>query len=171
MLNKKGQAMVEAALTAPIIAFFLFTIIWFGEVFLSWQQIVTAARYGTDLIGNTPFSKEYIEKDIQDYLCNENNIGRILDPERLKITIEIKDFPKLDYTVSLSEINKLFQSITNSVQSMSAIFTGNNNSFVEITYKYKYPSILKLAGKDTFELRARSEILSGTGSAGAKERE
>ncbi|MDR0822529.1 MAG: pilus assembly protein [Endomicrobium sp.] len=170
--NQKGQAIVEAALTAPIIVFFLLTILWFGRVMLSWQQITTAARYGTDLIANTPFSKTYIENDIRDYLCSDNTIGRILDPNKLKITVEIKDFPKMDFTISIKELDQFFKSIAGSFEIFGSMLSMQDNiSFVEITYQYEFPSILNIIGKDSFELKARSEVLSGTGSAGTKKRE
>ncbi|MDR0819943.1 MAG: pilus assembly protein [Endomicrobium sp.] len=46
--QSRGQALVEAALIVPPIILFLFTVIWFACVMLTWQQISTAARYGTD---------------------------------------------------------------------------------------------------------------------------
>ena len=90
MINgKKGQALIEAALTAPLIIFFLFTIIWFGRVVLTWQQLVGAARYGTDLIAYTPYSEEEISRDIRNYLCHGNNIGRTLDRSTDTLKIEV----------------------------------------------------------------------------------
>ncbi|MDR3243340.1 MAG: pilus assembly protein [Elusimicrobiota bacterium] len=168
----KGQALVEAALTMPIIVFFLLTIIWFGRVMLTWQQLVSASRYGTDLIANTPFSKKYIENDIKDYLCNQNTIGRILDPDKLKITIEIKDFPTIDFKMSIDNIDQFFSSFASSFEIINSLFNKEESlSYVEISYTYKYPAILNIVGKESFELKARSQILSGSGSPNSQKRQ
>jgi hypothetical protein len=168
--HSKGQALVEAALIAPLIVFFLFTVIWFAGVMLTWQQISTAARYGTDLIAYTPFSENYIKSDIKNYLCSTDTIGRILDPDRLEITIEINDYEavKYDFDITSDFLNFNPVNILKSAVGLNPIFV--KKSFVEIKYRYKIPKILKVIGKENIEIKAYSELLTGTGSQGAPKR-
>jgi hypothetical protein len=157
----KGQALIEAALITPLLAIFLIVIIWFAKVALTYQQLIGAARYGTDLIANTPFSKEYIERDIKDYLCNKNTIGRILNPDKLNIEVVINDFPSINAEMSIDSIAKIPDLIT-IVSQFSPI---KQMSYVELTYSYQYPAILRRLGADTVDLKIRNEVLSGNGSA------
>lgn len=170
ILGDKGQSIVEAALIMPLIVFFLFTIIWFAQIMLTWQQIIGAARYGTDLIAYTPFSQAYIKRDIADYLCNENNIGRVLNRDRLEINVEIKDIKKIDYSLKFDDISHFnpFEILEN-IQALNPI--SEDKSYVEIIYRFELPFVLKAVGKDEIKIRAYSEVLSGAASAGTKDRE
>jgi hypothetical protein len=168
--NHKGQSLTEAALIMPLVVLFLFTIIWFAKIMLTWQQITGAARYGTDLISYTPFSKSYIKQDIINYLCDVKNIGRTLDRNKLEINIEIHDAATIDYTLSLenfSSFNPL--EILDDIKSLTPV--GQEKSSVEIIYTYNTPFLLKAIGKETIQIKAHSEVLSGTGSAGQKTRQ
>jgi len=161
--QSRGQALVEGALFAPLIVFFLFTVLWFAGVMLTWQQISTAARYGTDLIAYTSFSGEYIESDIRDYLCNVKTIGRILNSDRLDIRIEINDYESAEYNFDISDIveatpGRIFNAVMKLTPKLS------KSSVVEIRYLYKIPKIFKILGREFIELKARSEVLSGVGS-------
>ncbi|MDR0800839.1 MAG: pilus assembly protein [Endomicrobium sp.] len=165
--QSRGQALVEAALIAPLIIFFLFAVIWFVRVMLTWQQISTAARYGTDLIAYTPFSKKYIEDDIKNYLCNTNITGRALDPEKLDIKIEINDYEPFDEGIfDVANFNP--KNFFNMLKGLTVLA---EKSIVEITYSYKIPEVLKITDRENIEIKARSEVLSGTGSKGAPKRQ
>ena len=175
--NKKGQALVEAALIAPLIVFFLFTIIWFGRIMLTWQQISGAARYGTDLIAYTPFSKQYIKNEIKDYLCNNLTVGRTLNRDLLNVDVNIKDLDApIDLTVDgfIEDIIKEPDSILKKLETIWAVIdpqnitdTHRNKSYVEITYKYETPPIASWIRRDII-IKARSEVLADTGSQGSK---
>ncbi|MDR0800865.1 MAG: pilus assembly protein [Endomicrobium sp.] len=172
--QSRGQALVEAALIAPLVILFLFTVIWFARVMLTWQQISTAARYGTDLIAYTPFSKEYIEDDIKDYLCNARTIGRTLDPDKLDINIEINDYESVKYDFDNIEIiSNIVKFNPKDILNMTAglVPALTKKSIVEIKYSYKIPKILKITDREDIEIKARSEVLSGTGSQGAPKRQ
>lgn len=163
--------MVEAALIAPLIIFFLFTVVWFARVMLTWQQITGAARYGTDLIAYTSYSKKFIEKDIRHYLCHGNNIGRTLDsdPKILRIKVEARDAKKSDFSLGIKNIadfNPL--NIVQNIKNLSPI--GPDKSYVEIEYDYKIPKIMRITGNEYLTIRAKSEVLSGDASAGYKKR-
>ncbi|MDR1196268.1 MAG: pilus assembly protein [Endomicrobium sp.] len=167
--RNRGQALVEAALTAPLIIFFLFTIIWFGRIMLTWQQIVSAARYGTDLIAYTPYSKEEIKRDIVNYLCHGNNIGRILSRDHLDVKVEINDLNRpIDFSLSLDNIGafnpaNIYDMIKNSNPIEPTM------SYVEIKYKYKVPPILKFYREEIY-IKTRLEVLSDSGSVGRNRR-
>ncbi|MDR2860880.1 MAG: pilus assembly protein [Elusimicrobiota bacterium] len=168
--NNKGQSLTEAALIMPLIVFFLFTIMWFAKIMLTWQQIVSAARYGTDLIAYTPFSENYIKQDIINYLCSELNVGRILNKDRLEVKVKIYDIDKIDYTFSLSNISSFNPlSILKDIQSLMP--AGQDKSFVEIIYSHEAPFVLKALGKKQIKIKAYCEVLSSTGSPGEKKRE
>jgi hypothetical protein len=164
--KSKGQALVEAALITPLIIVFLFVIAWFARVMLTWQQISTAARYGTDLIAYTPFSQKYIEEDIKDYLCNPNNIGRTLDRQKLDVKVELNDYGPVKYDINITDFKNIVSIVSNFKGLIPAF---SKKSFVEIKYSYKIPSILKITGKDVIKIRARSEVLSGAGSQKARD--
>ncbi|MCL2144862.1 MAG: pilus assembly protein [Endomicrobia bacterium] len=190
--NKKGQALVELALIAPLIVFFLFTIMWFGRLMLTWQQLVGAARYGTDLIAYTPYNEAEIKADIINYLCNPNNIGRTLDPDALggdNIKIKISRFSTIDFTIldfgdkdeaSFDSFIKSFNPMhyLDMVKTTFDFFIESvspDMSCVEISYKYKVPPILlAVPGNilpESFTIKVKSEVLAGTGSPGENKRQ
>ena len=170
--NSKGQALVEAALIAPLIVFFLFSVIWFARVLLTWQQITAAARYGTDLIAYSPFSRTYIENDIINYLCSPSNVGRILDRDKLKVTVVSADMDPHDYTISVGNIESFNPlGIAAGVRGILPVLLPK--SYVEISYEYKLPMLISIIGAENnkIKVRARSEVLTGFGGAGQKKRE
>lgn len=173
--KSKGQALVEAALTAPLIVFFLFTVIWFAGVMLTWQQITGAARYGSDLIAYTDFSQNSIENNIRSYLCDSHTIGRTLNPDRnvLKINVDIKDQPPMDYSINIDSLKNLINynpfNLLRHFQNIAPSFVAGTSS-VEINYEYRLPAVLRIAGRESLTIKARSEVLTGFGGAGQKRR-
>ena len=92
-MNNKGQAFLEGIFILPIVVVLIFSVVWFGRVLLTWQQLISATRYGTDMIANTSLSKEDIKKDIENYLTHRMIEGRKLDKEKIKeIKVDIKDY-------------------------------------------------------------------------------
>ncbi|MCL2334642.1 MAG: pilus assembly protein [Endomicrobia bacterium] len=178
--NKKGQALVEAALTAPLIVFFLFTIIWFGRIMLTWQQLVSAARYGTDLIAYTPYNEEEIRADVMNYLCSDKTIGRTLSSSTVSIDeLHISRFDTIDFTLfdfgDMNSFNPM--EILKKAEVTAKFFKDSvvpDKSFIKISYKYRVPPILRSVSGNTlgeyFEIRVKSEILAGTGSPGENRR-
>jgi hypothetical protein len=152
-----GQALVEAALIAPLIVVFLFAIVWVASLMLTWQQILTATKYGIDLITYTDFDKKYIENDIKNYLCDTKTLGRTLDLNRLNVIVEISDYNPIDIDFTRPDITSF-----NSLDIVKGLVP--KNSFVEITYSYKIPKILKVVGKESIKIRSKLEVLSGTGN-------
>lgn len=155
--NNQGQAFLEGVFILPVIIVLIFSVIWFARVLLTWQQLILATRYGTDMIANTTLNREDIKKDIENYLSHRMIEGRKLDKERIKeIKVDIKDY-------TINDVNIL---------DTSEIFTAAKGLFVpsvemssvSITYCYDMPKILKFAGKDEFEIKTNLSVLAGTGS-------
>jgi hypothetical protein len=167
--QSKGQALIEAALIAPLIIFFLFTVIWFARVALTWQQLVSAARYGSDMLAYTPFSEEDIKKHIESYLCSKMTIGRALDKNKLEIEVKANDFPGADYSLDLANISE-FNPLDIVTQMTKFLDWDADKSYVELKYKFDIPPILRIGGQSGFEIKMRSEVLSGDGSAAYKKR-
>jgi hypothetical protein len=72
--------------------------------------MLSAERQCTDLITYTSFSKEYIEDDVKNYLCNMRTIGKTLDLDKLDIKIEVKIPNQLNMilmTLKLFSINMI----------------------------------------------------------------
>jgi len=168
--HSKGQSLVEAALFTPLIVFFLLTIVWFARVVLTWQQITGAARYGTDLLAYTNYSKSTIENLITSYLCDTGNVGRTLDKDKLTVTVTPHDCSSLDFSLSFDSLSNFFNPENILGLADSLLFFNSTKSTVDIAYTYKLPSILKIAGQENLTIKAHSEVLSGTGSAGMQKR-
>ena len=135
----------------------LFAVVWFASLMLTWQQILTATKYGIDLITYTNFDRKYIENDIKSYLCDAKTLGRVLDLNRLIVTVEINDYKPIDIDFIKPDITS-FSSL-DIVKGLTP-----KNSFVEITYSYKMPKILKVIGRENIKIRSKLEVLSGTGN-------
>ncbi|MDR3112705.1 MAG: pilus assembly protein [Elusimicrobiota bacterium] len=160
-----GQALIEAVFFIPIILLFLVAIIWFSRVMLTYQQMHTAAKYGSDLIAYTPFSQKYIKSDIGDYLCNSNNIGRILDPNKLEVLVELNDYTPVDYNFSIPNISDFDPSkFASELGGFS--FDESKTSYVEVKYSYEIPKLLQITGRQNITLKVRLELLSGCGNKG-----
>lgn len=161
MIDNKGQAFLEGIFILPIIVVLIFSVVWFARVLLTWQQLVSATRYGTDMIANTSLSKEDIKKDIENYLTHRMIDGRKLNKDKIKeIKIDIKDYTISD--VNVFDVTKIFTSVKKLFVPTAEM------SSVSITYAYDMPKILHWSGKDEFEIKTKLSVLSGTGCKAAK---
>ena len=154
--NKKGQAFTEAVFIFPVIIVLIFSVVWFGRVLLTWQQLVSATRYGTDMIANTNLSRDDIEKDIKNYLTNKMIEGRRLDVDKIKdITVDIKDYNGIDYNITdLSNISNFVQGL---------FIPSNELSTVSISYSYDLPKIMNVVGMEEFIIKTKLSVLAGSG--------
>ena len=154
--NKKGQAFTEALFVFPILVVLIFSVIWLARVLLTWQQLVSATRYGTDMIVNTTLSGDDIKKDIENYLTNKMIEGRRLDIDRIKeININIKKYEPISY--NLTDL----ASISNFVQGL--FVPTNELSTVSIVYSYELPKIMSFVGLEEFEIKTKLSVLAGSG--------
>lgn len=156
LINKKGQAFTEAIFVFPVIIVLIFSVVWFARVLLTWQQLVSATRYGTDMIANTTLSGEDIKKDIKNYLTNKMIEGRRLDTDKIKdITVDIKDYNGIDYNITdLSNISNFVQGL---------FVPSNDLSTVSISYSYDLPKIMNIIGMEEFIIKTKLSVLAGSG--------
>ena len=154
--NNKGQAFTEAIFVFPVIIVLIFSVVWFARVLLTWQQLVSATRYGTDMIANTTLSGEDIKKDIRNYLTNKMIEGRRLDTDKIKdITVDIKDYNGIDYNITdLSNISNFVQGL---------FIPSNELSTVSISYSYDLPKIMNIIGMEEFIIKTKLSVLAGSG--------
>ena len=154
--NKKGQAFTEAVFIFPIIVALIFSVVWFARVLLTWQQLISATRYGTDMISNTSLSSDDIKKDIENYLTNKMIEGRRLDIKKIKeINVDIKDYQPVSY--NLTDLSK----ISNFVQGL--FVPTNELSTVSISYSYELPKIMNIVGMEEFTIKTKLSVLAGSG--------
>jgi len=155
--NNKGQAFVEAAFLFPIVIVLIFSVIWFAKVLLTWQQLVSATRYGTDMIVNTNLSEDDIKKDITNYLTNKMIEGRRLDIDKIKeINVDIKDYQSLSFN-NITDLS----SVSNFIKGVVA--PSHELSTVSIVYSYDVPRILNFVGMNEFEIKTKLSVLAGSG--------
>lgn len=154
--NKKGQAFTEAVFIFPVIIVLIFSVVWFAKVLLTWQQLISATRYGTDMIVNTGLSCDDIKKDIKNYLTNKMIEGRRLDIEKIKdISVEIKEYNGIN--CNITDLSK----ISNFVQGL--FVPANELSTVSISYSYKLPKIMNIVGMEEFTIKTKLSVLAGSG--------
>lgn len=160
IFNNKAQAFTEALFVFPVMIVIIFFIIWTARVLLTWQQLVTATRYGTDMIVNTNLSPSDIKKDIENYLTHKNIEGRRLDIDKIKdITVDIKDYPKID--VSVTNLTGFLGNIDNFIKGIALPAT--ELSSVSITYGYDLPLFLRFTDLKEFNIKTKLFVLAGSG--------
>ncbi|MBN1824423.1 MAG: pilus assembly protein [Endomicrobiales bacterium] len=150
--NKKGQALLESLMLFVTFTMIVFAIGWFSRVLLTRQQLLMAARYGTDLIVYTTLNTEQVKNEIKDYLGGREAVGRKLD---------IDNFKNNDINVIINREK------SDSIRIYSFDEVKNYSSYVELRYGFNLPPIInKAAGGRRFYVSARSEVLAGTGCKG-----
>jgi len=172
--NNKAQALVETLLIIPVLMVLLVGLFWFSRVLITKQQLLMAARYGTDLIAHTNLSEQQIKKEVRNYLSDKNVEGRKLDPNKLgdeNIVVKINGFniPEFDGFEDVINPVKIGQLLINYTRllKMPASYS-SELSYVEVFYNFSVPKIFSPSigfGK-TITLSGRSEVLAGTGCAG-----
>ncbi len=154
--SNKGQAFTEAVFIFPVIVVLIFSVVWFARVLLTWQQLISATRYGTDMIVNTNLSSDDIKKDIENYLTHRMIEGRRLDIDKIKdITVDIKEYNSISYNITnLSNISNIVQGL---------FIPANELSIVSISYSYELPKIMNIVGMKEFTIKTKSSVLAGSG--------
>jgi hypothetical protein len=165
LFSNSGQALVENVLIIPILVIIVVMIFWFAEILLTKQQLVMAARYGTDLIVYSNLNEGQIRGEIRDYLCAKNAFGRRLDPRKLtddNIKVDLHEkFKKFD-VFDLPKLRDAFA------------FPLDHTCYVEIYYPFDTPKLFSAWDKyigggniiKKLRIGARSEVLAGTGCQG-----
>lgn len=156
--DSKGQSLVENILFLPILCIMISLIVWFSRLLITRQQLLTAARYGTDMIVFTKMDEGEIRQEIKNYLSDKNIEGRRLNPEKLpddKIKVDIYRYPKTTVINASAPVN----------------FTASS---VEVYYEFGMPTLFSawsnyISGSQLPEkiyMSGRSEVLAGTGCKG-----
>jgi len=166
--GRKGQALVESLLLIPALAMIVFAIVWFSRLAITRQQLLSAARYGTDLILFTDLSDNEIRQELRNYLSHRWNKGRRLDPQKLgdenivvKIdNFELPGFGMADYFFPLAFALKMEKPLK------KLAFPLQHTSYVEIYYQFNTPGIFAFLGKRHIFVSARSEVIAKTGCPG-----
>jgi len=155
--KRKAQALIEVVLILPMLCILMSMITWFTRLVLTRQMLLTAARYGTDMIYYTDMNEDQIRQEIRNYLTDKKIEGRKLNSEKLPddhIKIHIYRYPTVTPFNVWQPIN--FET-----------------SWVEIYYEFGVPSIFTAFSRyignagdlpDKIVISARSEVLAGTGA-------
>lgn len=163
--NSRAQALVETVILFPIVVALLCFMVDTSRFVLTRQQLLSAARYGTDLIVHQNFNEEQTEEELVNYLCSSKNQGRKLDKEKLAFKIEINRFP--DINTFSAEGNPL-----NIARNLVSPFQDDYmkyNAFVEIKYELEWLKLIgKITGDETMDIVVRSEVLKGVGCENAR---
>ncbi|OGS23303.1 MAG: hypothetical protein A2252_09485 [Elusimicrobia bacterium RIFOXYA2_FULL_39_19] len=85
-MGQEGQAMVEFTLFIPIIIMLIFSITFYSRLLITQQQLIIAARMGTDLIRHVNLNENEVKSEIKKYF--EENSG--IDVSKLEIKVCIK---------------------------------------------------------------------------------
>ena len=177
----KGQTLVEVFFLVPVLVILISALFFFARVLITRQQLVMAARYGTDMILYTQLNQQQIKQEIRNYLSDPHLSGRKLDPDKLTdndmvIVDHSQDFQIPDFTIM-----SIFTNPNQALSKLRGIISGigvpfNNTSYVEIYYKFDVPGIFNAMGSylpgpakmpSVITVSGRSEVLAGTGCKGA----
>jgi hypothetical protein len=166
--KERGQALVESVLLIPVLAVIIFAIVWFSRLVITRQQLLSAARYGTDLILYTDLTEDGVRREVRNFLAHRWIRGRKLDRNVLSddmITVhidsfELPEFGLVDYYFPLAFAARLEQPLRKLSNPL------DYTSYVEISYRIKTPGILAAFGRRSVTIAARSEVIAGTGCPG-----
>jgi len=158
--NINGQAMAENLLLIPLLIIVIMMLFWFARMVITRQQLLSAARLGTDLILYSGLNQDQIRQEIRDYLCGNDVEGRKLDSSKFsddKIIINNRSYGKI--TTFSANAYKI---------------PNYDTSTVDIYYDLNVPPLVNVWGKwfggswgkQSFRIRAHSEVIAGTGCNG-----
>ncbi|MFH1367821.1 MAG: TadE family protein [Elusimicrobiota bacterium] len=164
---------MEIVLVIPLFILIISFTLWFARVLITKQQLVTAARYGTDMILYTTLNEKQIKKEIRNYLSDTNIEGRKLDPAGLpdeNIAVKIEGFVLPDFSspYDLLDPGKLGRLLD---AGNLLAFPERHTSWVEIHYEFRTPRVVSNFSRyfsggflpESITISGRSEVLAGTG--------
>ena len=82
--SERGQAMLEVALTLPLLLLVAVGIFEFGRAYQTWQILTNAAREGARVAVLPGVDDDAVEERVQEYL----EAGLIPDPDGADVTID-----------------------------------------------------------------------------------
>lgn len=160
-LPQKGQALIEIILLLPLLIIIMSMITWYTRVLMTKQMLLTAARYGTDMMYYTrkdEFDADNVKHWIKAYLSESGIEGRRLVESKIKIKVT-DNRPTAVVTAF------------NAGQPINPFGLHNEASIVEVAYELSMPTIFTAfssyipnAGElpNTITVAARSAVLAGT---------
>lgn len=168
-----GQSLVELVLIIPVFVLIISVIFFFARALITKQQLLTAARYGTDLILYTKLNEKQIQQEVRNYLSDKNIEGRTLNANKLgdeSIAVRIEGFmlPEFSGPYDLLNTGKL-KELLNAGDML--LFPEKHTSWIEINYEFQTPRVISVLTKvipgkpfpDHLTVSGRSEVLAGTG--------
>ena len=84
MTSERGQALLEVALTLPLLLLVAVGIFEFGRAYQTWQILTNAAREGARIAVLPGTDDDAVEERVHDYL----EAGLIPDPDDADVTID-----------------------------------------------------------------------------------
>lgn len=81
--NQRGAALIETAITIPIVLLISVAIFEFGRAYQTWQVLTNAAREGARIAVITGNTDDQVRNAVQNYLTS----GRLTAPESATVNI------------------------------------------------------------------------------------
>jgi len=156
--NKSGQALIEIILLLPLLVIMMSVITWYTRLLLTRQMLLTAARYGTDMLYYSPQADAgFVENWIKTYLADPGIEGRRLVKDKIKVKIiDNRPGPVTPF---------------NAMTPINPFNLHNEATTVEVYYEFGMPTIFTAFSSyipnkgelpDKITISARSAVLAGT---------
>lgn len=102
--NQRGAALIETAITIPLILLVSVAIFEFGRAYQTWQVLTNAAREGARIAILSEYTDAQVTTTVQNYL----NGGRLANPNSATIQV-VRNVPFGPTTASRVTVNYPFQ--------------------------------------------------------------
>lgn len=102
--NQRGAALIETAITIPLILLVSVAIFEFGRAYQTWQVLTNAAREGARIAILSEYTDAQVTTTVQNYL----NGGRLSNPNAATIEV-VRNVPFGPTTASRVTVNYPFQ--------------------------------------------------------------
>ena len=104
--NQRGAALIETAITIPLVLLVSVSIFEFGRAYQTWQVLTNAAREGARIA----VLEQYTDADVTSTVRNYLTSGRLTNASSASITV-VRNVPFGSVTASRITVNYPFQFI------------------------------------------------------------
>jgi len=104
--NQRGAALIETAITIPLVLLVSVSIFEFGRAYQTWQVLTNAAREGARIA----VLEQYTDADVTNTVRNYLTSGRLTNASSASITV-VRNVPFGSVTASRITVNYPFQFI------------------------------------------------------------
>jgi Flp pilus assembly protein TadG len=104
--NQRGAALIETAITIPLVLLVSVSIFEFGRAYQTWQVLTNAAREGA----RVAVLEQYTDADVTSTVRNYLTSGRLTNASSASITV-VRNVPFGSVTASRITVNYPFQFI------------------------------------------------------------